>query len=255
MLKKDLVRIVQGFYDGLEEGKILGRRCKDCGHVEYPPYLCCNACGGLDTEWVELTGKVMVNQLLPEAAAFSEPEFRDRVGDFWHGAIQPENSDETGSCIVNIIPEMFDEVCANLPLEVRPVIVQDVDMKIVLWEFADEKYRKSENYKAKDPAPVSEDGEPAAAKADAPKASDIDLATDPIAQTVVACAAEAYGVDESELSMATDIREDLSNESMKMIVMISGIEEELEVTIEISEAGNLNTLADFVNKVKEKMNS
>ena len=51
----------------------------------------------------------------------------------------------------------------------------------------------------------------------------------------------------------TDIREDLSNESMKMIVMISEIEDELDVTIEIQEASLLNTLADFVLKVKEKM--
>ena len=67
------------------------------------------------------------------------------------------------------------------------------------------------------------------------------------------CAADAYGVDISTLTMATDIREDLSNESMKMIVMISEIEDELDVTIEIQEASLLNTLADFVLKVKEKM--
>jgi len=36
-------------------------------------------------------------------------------------------------------------------------------------------------------------------------------------------AAEAYGVDASEISLGTDIREDLSNESMKMIVMISNL--------------------------------
>ena len=46
-------------------------------------------------------------------------------------------------------------------------------------------------------------------------------------------AALAYGVDKETISLDTDIREDLSNESMKMIVMISEIEERLQVTIEI----------------------
>ena len=47
--------------------------------------------------------------------------------------------------------------------------------------------------------------------------------------------------------------EDLSNESMKMIVMISTIEDELNVTIEIQEASNLNTIGDFVSVVRERL--
>ena len=38
-----------------------------------------------------------------------------------------------------------------------------------------------------------------------------------------------------------------------MIVMISTIEDQLNVTIEIQEASNLNTIADFVNVVKERL--
>ncbi|MBQ7448128.1 MAG: acyl carrier protein, partial [Eubacterium sp.] len=65
--------------------------------------------------------------------------------------------------------------------------------------------------------------------------------------------ADGYGVDASEITLATDIREDLSNESMKMIVMISDIEDELDVTIEIQEASNLMTIADFVRVVRERL--
>ncbi len=41
---------------------------------------------------------------------------------------------------------------------------------------------------------------------------------------------------------------------MKMIVMLSNIEEALDITIDITEAGELNTIAEFAAKVKEKMN-
>jgi len=40
---------------------------------------------------------------------------------------------------------------------------------------------------------------------------------------------------------------------MKMIIMISEIEERLKVTIEIQEASQLNTLGEFTAKVKERL--
>ena len=40
---------------------------------------------------------------------------------------------------------------------------------------------------------------------------------------------------------------------MKMIVMISTIEDQLNVTIEIQEASNLNTIGDFVAVVRERL--
>ena len=60
-------------------------------------------------------------------------------------------------------------------------------------------------------------------------------------------------MDKETISLDTDIREDLSNESMKMIVMIPEIEERLQVTIEIQEASLLNTIGEFVAKVKERL--
>ena len=39
---------------------------------------------------------------------------------------------------------------------------------------------------------------------------------------------------------------------MKMIAMLAGIEEELDVTIEIPEAGNLNTIRDFVELARSR---
>lgn len=135
MEKAKLERIVQRYYDALEDGKILGRKCTRCGHVEFPPYLACNTCGNLDTEWYEMSGKAMCNQILLAGPAFVDLDFKKQVGDYWIAAIQPENCDEYGSCIINIDPARYDEVYAKLPVPVRPVIVQDKDTKIVLWEL------------------------------------------------------------------------------------------------------------------------
>lgn len=256
MKKKDMVRIVQGYYDALEEGKILGRKCTRCDHIEYPPYLCCNECGCLDTEWVDLSNmRGKVTQVLPTVGAFGDPDFRKVNGDYWAIGIQVPNIDHFCSSLIHINPDMMEEFEKKIESEdvyVKPYLIQDVDTKVVSWVLEDEdsefnmkpiitaKWEDLEGY-----------GENAGSTAGTSAEAEIDISTDPIAMTVIECAAVGYDVDAATLTMATDIREDLSNESMKMIVMISEIEEELGVTIEIQEAGNLNTLGDFVAKVKE----
>lgn len=133
----EIERIVKTFYDALEECKILARRCKECGHIEYPPYLACNACGCLDTEWIELPDKVICTQVLPVSAMFVAPRFKESVGDYAIAAIQPENGFEVGSVLLHVSPDEIDAVRAKVPFAVKPVIVQDDGFKNVHWEMAE----------------------------------------------------------------------------------------------------------------------
>ncbi len=48
---------VKKWYDFLNEGKLMGTRCKRCGTYEFPPLPVCNCCTGTEMEWVELSGK------------------------------------------------------------------------------------------------------------------------------------------------------------------------------------------------------
>lgn len=72
-----------------------------------------------------------------------------------------------------------------------------------------------------------------------------------IEQKVIECAAEVYGVDAAAITVNTDIREELSNQSIKLIAFISVIEDELDAAISIPEAGGMKTIGDFVKKVEE----
>lgn len=245
---------MQGYYDALEEGKILGRKCTRCDHIEFPPYLACNECGCLDTEWVELNDmRGKVTQVLTTVGAFGDPDFRKAQGDYWAIGIEVPHIDYFCSSLLKIDPSRYDDFCKKVETEdvyVRPLIIQDEDIKVVVWELEDD-YSEFKMEPVITAKPEKKEEIPAAAATISD--ADIDFSTDPIAMTVIECAATAYGVDQATLTLATDIREDLSNESMKMIVMISEIEDELGVTIEIQEASNLNTLGEFVNKVKGEM--
>ena len=37
-----LEKVVQKFYESLDEGKMMGRKCTACGNVEFPPVFACN---------------------------------------------------------------------------------------------------------------------------------------------------------------------------------------------------------------------
>ena len=251
MTKYDLKPIIKTFYDALEEGTILGRKCQRCGHVEFPPFLCCNDCGCLDTEWVDLTNmRGVVKQALPTRGAFGDPEFRQTHGDYFAIEVHVPGVDPFSTSLLHVDYDKyaeFDKAIDEMDVVVKPLIIQDEDVKVVVWEIEGE----SEFKKIPELKPVEKAAEPAAPQAVAPAAPSNEL--DEIAKTVISCAADAYGVDAAGLTLSTDIREDLSNESMKMIVMISEIEDRLKVTIEIQEASQLNTLGEFTATVRERL--
>ena len=47
---------VKDFIDFLEEGKVMGTKCKVCGLVFFPPRADCYKCLSSDMEWFEATG-------------------------------------------------------------------------------------------------------------------------------------------------------------------------------------------------------
>jgi len=48
---------VNDFIDHLEEGKIMGTRCNDCGLVFFPPRADCYKCLSSNVEWFEVSGE------------------------------------------------------------------------------------------------------------------------------------------------------------------------------------------------------
>lgn len=239
-------RIVKTYYDALAEGKVLGRKCPACGHIEYPPYLACNECGNLETEWVDLTNvRAHVTQIIPALKVFPETEFKKKHGGYMAVCVQIENADPYVTSLLHVPDERYQEIHDNLEnVIVKPFIIwkEQEGIHVVQWVLEDYEGKPEDDEIAPKPA--------AAVETEVPAVKDT---IDEIAQKVITCAAEGYEVDASTITLATDIREDLSNQSMKMIAMISSIEDELGVTIDIPDAGNMNTIGDFVQAVRDRM--
>ncbi|KPJ76859.1 MAG: DNA-binding protein [Deltaproteobacteria bacterium SG8_13] len=47
---------INDFIDYLEDGKVAGTKCKECGLVFFPPRADCYQCLGSDMEWFEVAG-------------------------------------------------------------------------------------------------------------------------------------------------------------------------------------------------------
>ncbi|MBI4706741.1 MAG: acyl carrier protein [Candidatus Omnitrophica bacterium] len=54
---------------------------------------------------------------------------------------------------------------------------------------------------------------------------------------------------EAEVSLETDLRKDLEIDSLGLILITTGIEDEFSITIKNTELSDINTVADIVKKI------
>lgn len=131
-----LEKVVQTFYEGLEEGKILGRKCPACGAVEFPPVYACNTCGNLETEWVELSGKGVMKSIVMPAVLSSKPEY-DALGtrNYAYGEVQIEEGACLNAVVKGISKKKRKEIMdsGKLPVPVHAEIFQRDGYKTVIF--------------------------------------------------------------------------------------------------------------------------
>ncbi len=118
-----LEKVVQKFYEGLEEGKFLGRKCPKCGNVEFPPVYACNACGSYETEWYEISGRAKLNSIVLPAALSSKPEYK-KLGKYAYGEVELEEGTKLNAVVRGISKKNRAELSAKLPLNCHAAVFQ-----------------------------------------------------------------------------------------------------------------------------------
>ena len=120
-LLKDMEPIVKKFYDGVAEGKYYGRKCKECGAIEFPPHLACNTCGYHETEWTTLTGKGILKSFVFTGGMNARLELEDRGLKYVCGEVQFDEGPAINAVILGINKKKAREIDGKLPVRVRPV--------------------------------------------------------------------------------------------------------------------------------------
>ena len=113
--------VVEKFWNGLKEGKIYAKKCKECGAIEFPPHHACNTCGYHDTEWTELTGKGVLKTFVFTGALNARLELEDMGLKYVCGEVQLDEGPEMNAVILGINKKKGREIMVKLPVRVRPV--------------------------------------------------------------------------------------------------------------------------------------
>lgn len=132
-----LEKVVEKFYQGLEEGKILGRKCCSCGAVEFPPVYACNECGCWDMEWVQIDGEAKMHSIVLPAALSSKPEYK-ALGKYAYGEIELKEGSRFNGVVRGITKKNRAELTAKLPIKVKAAIYQRDGYKTVVFDLAEE---------------------------------------------------------------------------------------------------------------------
>lgn len=132
-----LEKVVEKFYQNLEEGKITGRKCTKCGAVEFPPVYACNTCGCWDTEWVEISGKAKLHSIVMPAALSSKPEYK-ALGKYAYGEVELEEGSRLNAVVRGINKKKRNELLDKLPVDVKAAIYQRDGYKTVVFDLVEE---------------------------------------------------------------------------------------------------------------------
>ena len=132
-----LEKVVEKFYEGLEDGKFLGRKCKECGAVEFPPVYACNTCGCMDMEWVEISGKAVMKSIVMPAALSSKPEY-SQMGPIAYGEVEIEEGESFNAVVKGINKKKRKELLEKLPVPVHAEIFQRDGYKTVVFALDEE---------------------------------------------------------------------------------------------------------------------
>lgn len=132
-----LEKVVEKFYECLEDGKFLGRKCKECGAVEFPPVYACNTCGCMDMEWVEISGKAVMKSIVMPAALSSKPEY-SQMGPIAYGEVEIEEGASFNAVVKGINKKKRKELLEKLPVPVHAEIFQRDGYKTVVFALDEE---------------------------------------------------------------------------------------------------------------------
>lgn len=245
-----LERLVKTYYESLEEGKILGRKCPVCGNVEWPPVYACNACGSYVTEWYEMSGKGEIVELYMPTALSSKPQYKD-LEPYGYGLIKTEEGPEHDVMVLNVTRQNAEWVFAHLPYPVHMQIVQRDGYKTCI--FAIDPIDGEGNPV---PEPVRENpfaAEEVKAAAEEQQETAAAQGNSDILERIIRLAAESYNREPETLSAATNFREDLNAKSVVFVGFAAKLEDEFDILIPMTDAFASKTLGGLAELVEREL--
>ena len=129
-----LERIVKTYYDNLAAGRITARKCLDCGAVEWPPLLGYNTCGSTDMEWIDMSGKGKMVQMVMPSPITMRPEMED-IKPYCLAVVETEEGNAVNVMVRGINRKNRKLVEEMIPADVHAVIIPRDGYDTVIFEL------------------------------------------------------------------------------------------------------------------------
>lgn len=113
--------VVEKFWNGLKDGVIYARKCKECGAIEFPPHHACNTCGYHETEWTTLKGTGILKSFVFTGVLNARLELEDRGLKYVCGEVQFDEGPSINAVILGINRKKARLIQPKLPVRVKPV--------------------------------------------------------------------------------------------------------------------------------------
>ena len=127
-------RVVKKWYDSLEEGKILAARCLNCGAVEFPPLYSCNTCRHHDMEWIEISGKGKMVQMVMPSPITMRPEMED-IKPYCLAIVEIEEGPAVNVMVRGVNRKNKNLVAEQMPVDVHATIIPREDYDTVIFDL------------------------------------------------------------------------------------------------------------------------
>jgi len=241
-------RVVKKYYETLEEGIVLGRKCVTCGNVEWPPVYACNACGGLDTEWVEMSQKGEILSILMPTVMSTRASY---VGlePFAYGVVRAQEGPERNVMILNVTKKNVGYIREHLPYPAHMEILERDGYYTAV--FAIDPIDENGNpLKDERKAVVKEEIFQAAVGDDE---ENFDALDPEIFAQLAEIVADAYKVDVEKIQPDTKFEGEFKGASVLFVGIVANIENELDVFISITDASICKTVGALALRIQEEM--
>ena len=131
-------RIVKRFYDSLEEGKMMGRKCQRCGAVEFPPVIACNTCSSTDMEWVEISGRGRLFDFVLPGVLSSKPQ-NEVLQPYCYACVELEEGSKFNAIVCGVSKNNKQDIISklqnNLLVPIKARIIQREGYKTVVFDL------------------------------------------------------------------------------------------------------------------------
>ena len=119
--------ILKTYYDALEEGKVLGLKCNDCGSVVWRPVPTCQKCGGTDLDWYDLGDEALVDEIIIDDTSLTLDYTFTKANQYFVNKDEPycicvghfKEGTEFHGALYGVTADNVDELKRHLPVTAK----------------------------------------------------------------------------------------------------------------------------------------